>query len=121
MIDCHRVCQGVTSLSGIDEQDTDIPVCPLCEKRPLFWSLYPTIDGDTKDGGFWLFSEKFMRTSNLNKLTSNGFFDLNAVRSVKCRPIREDISYRIVVERHVFEKGSKVFNVVMKMARKEEK
>lgn len=103
-------------MSGIDEQDADIPVCPVCRKKPLFWSLYPTTDGNVEEGGIWLFSDTHTRPASLDKLANNGFSDLNAIRSVKCRPVKFDIQ-----KRHVFEEDSKVFNAVMRIARRERK
>ena len=105
-------------MSGIDEQDTDVPVCSLCGERPLFWSLYPTIDGDIEYGSLYLFSDKYLENSKLSRLTDNGFSDLSAINSVKCRPTTRRAFFG---KRHVFGADSEMFEAVMRLARREKK
>jgi len=105
-------------LSGVDEQFTDIPVCPICGKRPLFWSLYPTIDGSDLEGWIWFFSEEYMKDSDLSRLSCEGCFDLDKINSVSCRPSFIGVDK---ISRHHFKKDSAVFKTVMSAARRLQK
>lgn len=101
-------------MSGIDEQNLSIPICPICEERPMFWSLYPIAGGSVSEGWIWLYSTKHAPPhTDCNRLSYYGPPDLGAIKSVKCKTL-------ISVVRHVFEEDSKVFNEVMKVARREQ-
>lgn len=101
-------------MSGVDEQNTDIPICPICEERPMFWSLYPITDGSTNEGWIWLYSKKYAPSdTDCNRLSYYCSPNLDAIKSVKCRTL-------VSINRHIFEKGSEVFDVVMKAARREQ-
>ena len=101
-------------MSGVDEQHANIPICPICGERPMFWSLYPIAGGSTSEGWIWLYSKKHTPShTDCNRLSYYGPSDLGAIKSVKCKTL-------ISVIRHVFEEDSKVFNEVMKVARREQ-
>jgi len=102
-------------MSGIDEQSTSIPTCPICEKKPLFWSLYPTTDGSDIEGWMWLFSKEYIEGSGRNRLSCQRCFDLDEVNSICCRP---DFVGVYKINRHHFKKGSEIFEVVMRAARR---
>jgi len=102
-------------MSGVDEQPTDIPICPVCEARPKYWSLYPNRVGSASGGWMWLVAEEHQHLHGMKRIVSNGFVKLDNVRSVKCRP---DVVMPRASSRHVFTEESEVFNTVMKVARR---
>ena len=101
-------------MSGIDEQDMDIPICPVCEERPKYWTLYPTTDGLATEGWIWLYSKANVPSyTSRNRLNYYGSPDLDAIKSVKCTSL-------VSLKRHIFERGSMVFEVVVEAARREQ-
>jgi len=101
-------------VSGVDEQHANIPICPICGERPMFWSLYPIADGSTNEGWIWLYSKKYKPShTDCNRLSYFCSPGLDAIKSVRCRTLRS-------FNRHFFEEGSEVFEAVMKVARREQ-
>jgi hypothetical protein len=46
-------------LSGLDEQETDIPICPNCLNKPAYWTIY--IDNSPD---MWLYSEVYAKNKS---------------------------------------------------------
>jgi len=104
-------------LSGLDEQSTDIPICPICEARPRYWSLYPNLEGRTGHRWAWFVSEEYQGYTSKEQFIFYGLHNLDDVRSVKCRPANADI-VSFSQDRHVFTEDSEVFKTVMRLARR---
>jgi len=105
-------------MSGNHEKIIDIPACPICNKKPLFWILF--FGQDTDDGWIWLFSDSFLgRNGNryYNKL-HKGFIredtpmTLNSIVTVACREDNGE-SY---CERHTFTLEHPIFKRVIRCA-----
>jgi len=102
-------------MSGIDEQDKDIPICPLCGERPKYWSIYPTTSGNTGRGWIHLLSNSYMYGGERSRQSYLDFSNLDEARSVRCKPYTSNMLSRT---RHVFTEDSDMFKVVMRMARR---
>ena len=53
-------------MSGIDEQIIEIPVCPVCDKRPPYWTVY--VDGYA---ALWFYSKSYVEGKE--EYMKNGF------------------------------------------------
>jgi len=106
------------SLSGVDEQILDVPICPVCGGRPSFWILYPTIERTGRYGWYWLHSDEYLETDpTSDKLVSMSFegssTTLDEIVLVVCRPKRD--------KWHKFTSEHPTFQEVLQLARRLER
>lgn len=101
-------------MSGIDEQNRDIPLCPTCGDIPHFWILYPNTEQDVGNGWYWLFSDAYLASHTVyTKLEYREGYHrrgptLNDVVSVLCGNYNN----------HKFMTDHPVFQEVMECARR---
>ena len=104
-------------MSGIDEYYTqNIPICPLCERRPAFWILMSDI---YKDNWIWLYSIEYSdkcyddgrRLEDGKALPSHFSLSLEKVDNIRCRHWED--SSKLV---HHFYPKDAIFKEVMEHA-----
>ena len=102
-------------MSGIDEQDTDVPICPLCKERPSFWILYPTIERTGMHGWYWLHSDEYLRENpTSDKLDSMSF----EKKSTTLDEIVLVVCYSEKDKCHEFTSEHPTFQEVLQLARR---
>lgn len=106
-------------MSGIDEQNRDVPMCPICKDIPNFWILYPTMIQTGAHGWYWLHSDEYLKEDkSSDKLVSrsvpNGrHTTLDKIVNVVCLPKRGEC--------HSFLSKTSTFQEVMEQARRLER
>lgn len=93
-------------MSGIDEQNQDIPMCPICKKVPYFWILYPSMEQSSVTGWYWLFSDDYIdKHSKYPKLLSKEGYDggETTLDDITCIVCSDDNNHKFVAEHLVFQ------------------
>lgn len=103
-------------MSGIDEQEIDIPICPECRERPAFWILYQNEEARGFGGWFWLHSKTHMEQTDMAglEMVNGKNILLEDTKVIHCRPISGTPSWTY----HSFTPENQTFQKVMKMARR---
>jgi len=94
-------------MSGVDEQNPNIPMCPICEGVPRFWILYSSMEQTSASGWYWLFSDDYInKNPNYIKLTSKAGYSGEKITldDIMCIICSDDNNHEFVAEHSVFQK-----------------
>ncbi len=93
-------------MSGIDEQNRHVPMCPICENVPMFWILYPTMAENSTDGWYWLFSEIYAKRHGHTKLEckEGDYRRRPTLDDIMCIVCSDDNNHKFVADHSIFQK-----------------
>ncbi len=110
-------------MSGRDEQSVISLQCPFCDNDTAFWILKKSGKDTSMNWGWFVFNEEYdFKMESMLKIkkpfTKLMYLDnLDEVISIKCRDLKIHMHQMEDRIQHVFYKGDKIFEGIMKIVR----